>query len=138
MKTAREIMTTELITVTPSTPMREFARMCTEDNISGAPVLNLDGSLAGMVSKTDLLEHLMDADPSHDGEAESILDVWLGEDQSINEIMVEDVVSVTPDDAIDEIAALMAENGIHRVAVVEDNRCVGIITSLDLLRHFGG
>lgn len=138
MKTAREIMTTDLITVTPSTPIREFARMCAEDNISGAPVLNVDGTLAGMVSKTDLLAHLMEADPSHAGEAESLMDVWLGEDDSVNEIMVDDVVSVLPDAPIADIASLMAEHRIHRVAVVENNRCIGLITSLDLLQHFGG
>jgi len=138
MKTAREIMTTDLITVTPSTPIREFARMCAEDDISGAPVLNLDGSLAGMVSKTDLLEHLIESDPTHVGEAESFMEVWLGEDQSVNEIMIEDVISVIPDAPVAEVAALMAENRIHRVAVIEDDKCVGIITSLDLLQHFGG
>jgi len=138
MKIAREIMTTDLITVTPSTPIREFARMCTEDNISGAPVVNMDGTLAGMVSKTDLLAHLMDADPSHGGEAESFLEVWLGEDDSVSEIMVDDVVSVLPDAPIADIARLMAENRIHRVAVVENDKCVGLITSLDLLQHFGG
>ena len=137
-KTAREIMTTGLITVTPSTPIREFARLCAEDKISGAPVLNVDGTLAGLVSKTDLLTHLMETDPGHEGEAESLLDVWLGEDQSVAEIMVEDVVSVLPDAPISELAALMAENRIHRVLVIENNTCIGLVTSLDLLQHFGG
>ena len=137
-KTAREIMTTDLITVTPTTPIREFARICIEDNISGAPVLNMDGSLAGLVSKTDLLERLLEADPRNAQETESLTDMWLGEDNPVAEIMVENIVSVLPDAPIDKVAGHMAEHRIHRVAVVEDNRCIGMITSLDLLAHFGG
>ena len=131
-------MTTDLITVTPTTPIREFARTCVEDNISGAPVLNLDGSLAGLVSKTDLLERLLEADPRHIQETESLTDMWLGEENPIAEIMVEKVVSVTPDTLVSEIAQHMAEQRIHRIVVIENNRCVGMITSLDLLSNFGG
>lgn len=137
-KTAREIMTTDLITVTPTTPIREFARICVEDNISGAPVLNVDGSLAGLVSKTDLLGRLLEEDPRHAQETESLTDMWLGEDHPIAEIMVEDMVTVEPGTGIEEIASLMAQHRIHRIVVVEDNRCAGMITSLDVLSNFGG
>jgi len=137
-KTAREIMTTELITVTPTTPIREFARICVEDNISGAPVLNLDGSLAGLVSKTDLLERLLEIEPRHAQETEALTDLWLGEENPVSEIMVENIVSVGPDAPITEVAGLMAEHRIHRVAVIENDRCTGMITSLDLLSNFGG
>ena len=137
-KTAREIMTTDLITVTPTTPIREFARICVEDNISGAPVLNLDGSLAGLVSKTDLLERLLEYDPRHHvQETESLTDMWLGEENPVAEIMVEDMVTSSPDATIAEIAGIMAQHRIHRVVIVEDNKCVGMITSLDLLSNFG-
>ncbi|MHC4956643.1 MAG: CBS domain-containing protein [Planctomycetota bacterium] len=137
-KTARDIMTTDLITVTPSTPIREFARLCSEDHISGAPVLNMDDSIAGVVSKTDLLERLLQADPRHAEEHESLTDIWMGEDATISEIMVEDVFMVAPDTPLDGIAAEMAERRIHRVFVVDGGRCAGLITSLDLLAHFGG
>ncbi|MHC4408555.1 MAG: CBS domain-containing protein, partial [Planctomycetota bacterium] len=66
----------------------------------------------------------------------SLFDVWLGEDQSIAEIMVEDIVTVLPTAPIDEMAGLMAENRIHRLVVVENNLYVGLVTSLDLLKHF--
>ena len=59
-------------------------------------------------------------------------------EHGFDEIMVNDVVSVLPNAPIAEVAALMAENRIHRVAVVENNQCIGLITSLDLLQHFGG
>ena len=137
-KTAGDIMTTDLITVTPTTPIREFARICVEDNISGAPVLNVDGSLAGLVSKTDLLERLLEDDPRHAQENESLTDMWLGENHPIAEIMVEDMVTAKPDNPISDVAALMAEHRIHRIVVTENGKCVGLITSLDLLSNFGG
>jgi len=137
-KTARDIMTTDLITVTPTTPIREFARICVEDNISGAPVLNVDGTLAGLVSKTDLLERLLESDPRHVQETESLTDMWLGEENPVAEIMVEKIVSISPDTLVSEIAQHMAEHRIHRLVVIENNKCVGMITSLDLLAHFEG
>ena len=137
-KIARDIMTTDLITVTPSTPIREFARICSDDRISGAPVLNVDDTLAGVVSKTDLLERLLQADPRHAEEHESLTDIWMGEESTIAEIMVEDVFMVVPDTPLAAIAVEMAERRIHRVLVVEKGICVGLITSLDMLAHFGG
>ena len=60
---ARDVMTKELITVTPATPLSEFARICTEDGISGCPVTRADGALCGIVSKTDLLNRLLEEHP---------------------------------------------------------------------------
>ena len=138
-KTAREIMSTELITVTPATPLREFARICAEDNISGAPVLNVDDSLAGLITKSDLLEGLLASDPRHGLDNETMTDVWLGDDRQVGDIMVlaEDIQSVAPDATAADMARQMATERIHRVLVVEGGRCAGIVTSLDLLRHFG-
>jgi len=69
--TAQDIMTTDLMTVTPSTSLTQFARICVEDNISGCPVIGVDGRTEGIVSKTDLLERLLEgshnysANPDH-------------------------------------------------------------------------
>ena len=138
-KIAREIMSTQLITVTPATPLREFARICAEDNISGAPVLNVDDSLAGLITKSDLLEGLLAADPLHGADNESMTEVWIGDDRQVGEIMVplEEIQSVAPDATAADMAKQMATERIHRVLVVEGGRCTGIVTSLDLLRHFG-
>ena len=63
--TAGDVMTTQLITVTPSTSLTEFARLCSEDNISGAPVTRVDGTRMGIVSKTDVIQRLLDTHPAH-------------------------------------------------------------------------
>lgn len=127
--TARDIMTTEVITVTPSTPLKEFARICAEDKISGAPVVTVDGRLAGIVSRTDLLERLAEIRD---------LDPQAGEEMpgEVQDIMQERIISVPPATTLDRVAKRMAEERIHRVLVTEKGKLVGIITSLDLLGRF--
>ncbi len=60
-------MTAQVITVTPATTLAEFARICTEDDISGAPVMQIGGDVVGMVTKTDLIERLIRALSGNDG-----------------------------------------------------------------------
>ncbi len=148
-RTARDVMTTEVITVTPATHLSEFARICAEDGISGAPVVTVDGRLVGVVSRTDLLAHLMDSGhgaaalgelgeaglgtmPGMASEAEEEV---LG---SVDDIMQPEVVSVDPSTPISAVARRMFDERIHRVVVVEGRRILGIITSLDLLGQFPG
>jgi len=135
---ARDIMTTDLITVTPATPLAEFARICAEDGISGAPVVQIDGKLVGIVSKTDLITRLLAEDPRW-GTATEVELHSLGEDlREVQDIMNEDLVTVAPDTPIPELARSMARDRVHRVVVVEDDRLLGIVTSIDLLAHFSG
>ncbi len=133
--TASDIMTAALITVTPATPISEFARICSEDGVSGAPVVQVDGKLVGVVSKTDIITRLLDEDPRW-GTSEAGLHT-LGEDlRQVQDIMNEAVLTVGPDTPIAEIAQRMATDRVHRVLVMEEDKLVGIVTSIDLLAHF--
>jgi CBS domain-containing protein len=131
---ARDVMTTELITVTPATPLSEFARICTEDGISGCPVTRADGTLCGIASKTDLLNHLLDRHPHHGSKRE--FPVWEDESLQVGDIMTESVLTVGPATPLAEIAERMARDRIHRVVVMDGDRMVGIVTSIDLLARF--
>ena len=133
-RTAKDIMTSEVITVTPVTPLVEFARICAEDRISGAPVCRVDGTLVGIVSKTDLVEHVLDEDPR-----------WAaterrgrpgGTVREVQDIMRDDVVTVAPDTPVHEVAGRMAEHRVHRVVVLENDRVRPMTPSLDLLAHY--
>ncbi len=131
--TARDVMSTKLITVTPSTSVMEFARICSEDGISGAPVVQVDGTLVGVVSKTDIVNHMLEADPRfgtvEDGPA------W-AEEREVQDIMQEEVLTVAPETPAGEIAERMAEDRIHRVLVLDGDKLVGIVTSIDLLAYY--
>lgn len=131
---ARDVMTKELITVTPATPLSEFARICTEDGISGCPVTRADGALCGIVSKTDLLNRLLEEHPRHGSTRE--FPVWDEDVRQVGDIMTENVLTVGPTTPLAEIAERMAQDRIHRVVVMEGDRMVGIVTSIDLLARF--
>jgi len=132
--TARDIMTTEVLTVTPSTSLADFARICAEDGISGAPVVHVDGTLVGIVSKTDLITRMLEDDPKYGTSEES--PPWTDAARQVDDIMQTDVLTVEPDTPIHEIALGMAERRIHRVVVMEHDDVVGLVTSLDLLLHW--
>jgi CBS domain-containing protein len=150
--TAADVMTREVITVTPATPIAEFARLCAEDRISGAPVVSVEGRLVGVVSKTDLIPRLLEGTLRTGGRGDlralfNIEDDEFGampgaaeegeEDLgAVEEIMQAEVVTVAPGESVEAIARRMAKERIHRVLVVREGRILGIITSLDLLGHF--
>jgi CBS domain-containing protein len=131
---ARDVMTTELITVNPGTPLSEFARICTEDNISGCPVTRVDGALCGIVSKTDLLRRLLEDRPPHGTTHD--FPVWDEDVRQVGDIMTEHVLTVGPLTPLAEIAERMARDRIHRVVVMEGDKLLGLVTSIDLLAHF--
>jgi len=151
--TAADIMTRDVIAVTPSTPVAEFARLCAEDRISGAPVVTADGRLVGVVSRTDLLPALLESGAGTAGEGGGA-EGFGGDDDdfdalpdperesaaslvgNVDEIMQTDPVTVPPGMLVAEVARRMSKERIHRVLVTEKGKVLGIITSLDLLRHF--
>ena len=55
MDTVRDIMQTELVTVVPDTSVYDLSRLLTEKNVSGAPVVDVDGEVLGVVSMTDVV-----------------------------------------------------------------------------------
>lgn len=136
--TAKDVMTTEMITVTPATPLTEFARICAEDNVSGAPVVRVDGALVGIVSKTDLVQRLIEDHPRYGAGGPEQFPSWNEDLRSIEDIMQQDVLTVSLDTPLAEIAQRMARDRIHRVLVMENDKLAGIVTSIDLLAHFPG
>jgi CBS domain-containing protein len=151
---ANDVMTTDLVTVTPATPLSEFARICYEDGVSGCPVVTIDGRLVGIVSKTDLLERLLEgrhdyaSNPDYrrllelgeegvfgmNGSAAESEEELIGE---VDDIMHREIVTFAPNTLISKIANRMARDRIHRVLIVDkEEKLQGIITSLDILQHF--
>jgi CBS domain-containing protein len=143
---AKDIMVPEPVCVEPSTTVRQLARVFEENEISGAPVIDKEGRVIGVVSKTDLIrrcsEGTIDIPPAYLFE---ILGEQAGEDVEVipealicvEDFMTEDPVTVTPETPVGYVARLMFEKRIHRVVVVDHDKFpVGIITSLDLLGSY--
>lgn len=146
--TARDVMTLEPVCVGPATTIRELSRLFEENEISGAPVVNRDGRLVGVVSKTDLIRRCSEGSetltPSYLFE---VLFQREGEEPppgAVPEalVCVEDFMSmkpltVDPQTSAASVARLMSEHRVHRVIVIDEERFpIGIITSMDMLAFF--
>jgi CBS domain-containing protein len=151
--TARDAMTTDVITVGPSTLLADVARMFSEDRISGAPVVDDGERLVGIVSRTDVITGLLAAADGTTPEMRSLLGIGETEEDEpedggdvpepegsqgavVEDVMDGDPTTVAPDTPLVEVARRMARERLHRVVVTEDGRVVGILTSIDLLERF--
>jgi len=146
---AEDIMTADPVCCEPATTIRQLARLFEDNDISGCPVVNSEGKVIGVVSKTDLIrrcsEGTRDIPPAYLFEV--VCEQGGGdedEDQPIPEplvcvqdFMTESAVMVRPNCPVHEVAALMVNKHIHRVVVVDDEGCpLGVITTLDVLKVF--
>ena len=98
--------------------------------------MQIGGTVIGMVTKTDLIERLIEDHPSYGG-GETATQAFAHDHREVDEIMNDVVHSVAPDAPVADIAVMMAEHKIHRVLVMEEEKLLGIVTSLDVLAHFG-
>jgi len=139
---ASDVMTTTVITVTPDTPVQEVARLLLESGISGVPVVDAQGALAGIVSEGDLIDRV-DGEPGRRRRSWWLELVRPPEDQArdylklhgqrAQDVMTRDVVSVAEDAPLGEIARLLEKHRVKRVPVLRDGRLVGIVSRANLL-----
>lgn len=143
----RDVMTPDPVCVSPSTTVRELARVFEEHEISGAPVIDGTGRIVGVVSKSDLIrrcsESTDDIPPAYlfevlsnrsPAERDAIIPEPL---VCVGDFMTDVPVTVRPETPVGVAARLMVERGVHRVIVLDDDRCpVGIMTTMDVLRVF--
>ena len=129
----------------PDTTVRELADILAKHKISGVPVVDGEGRVLGMVSEADVI--LQDADlhfPYYIQFLESVIylqSVHKFEERvrkafgsKVTEIMTTDVVTVSPDATVREVATLMADRNVNRLPVTENERLVGIVTRGDIVR----
>ncbi len=145
MLQARDIMTTEVLTVSPETLVSDLAKTLVGKNISGVPVVDADGRLVGIVTQSDLVERAQELELSP---ALNILDLHLYLDipshlfhklekmlgATVGDIMSPKPVTVSPDTPMPRLAALMAKQRVHTLPVLEAGKIVGIIGKIDLVR----
>ena len=135
---ARDIMKTEIVSVTPSTPVTHLEDTLIGRHISGAPVLD-EGRLVGIVSRSDIVRYFsiqrsMQELLGNKKASTSARNHQADPHLTVRDIMAESVVTVAPDSAIEEVARKMVERHVHRVLVKENDKVVGLISALDLAR----
>lgn len=140
---ARDFMQTDVLTVSPETSILDIHRLFVEEEIHGAPVVDDTGIVRGVISTLDLLRVVSDeAQPNSRSVPYFHAEPWAIPDQlperlaalTANDIMTRELVTVSPDMPIVEVAQTMREQHIHRVLVIEDRELLGVLTTFDLLR----
>lgn len=145
---ANHWMQKQVVTVRTDDSLGELARVLDSHQISGAPVLDGEGRLVGVVSQTDLARHLAQLNReerrSSSGYYQGVFCNSLFSEPALKGLLTEGQVSdiltpytywVSADASLPEIVDLMLEHHIHRVPVLKDGQLVGLVTSLEVLRH---
>jgi CBS domain-containing protein len=133
---ARDLMKRDPITVRPETPFLEIQRLFVQAQIGGAPVVDAQGQVQGIITNSDLLrevDELCDEDLDEDEpeDEEALLDRLAT--LTAGEIATPEAIWVSPDAHVAEVAQRMRDEAVHRVLVGEDGKLVGILTAFDLL-----
>jgi CBS domain-containing protein len=145
---AVDVMTTDVITVDPDTTVQALAALLAERGISGAPVVDSSGRLVGIISEGDLLHRAEIGTARRHRERRRSW--WLDHFASdlareyvkshgriVKDIMTRDVVTVTEDTDLADVAALLEAKRIKRVPVVREGKIVGIISRANIVRAVG-
>ncbi len=145
MLTAKDIMTKDVVSVQNETSVADLARLLTENNISGAPVVDSDGQVIAIVTESDLIEGTKKL---HIPTVLTILDSFLYLESpakmevemkkiaatKVGDICTPLVKSISPDTSLDEIATVMAEKNIHTLPVLDKDKLVGVIGKKDIIK----
>jgi CBS domain-containing protein len=141
----REVMTTDVVTVSTGDSVETCAKLLQEHNISGLPVLDEAGRVAGMVTEGDLIRRASRV------KAPGYLEIlggliYLGSPKKFVEelqramsleagqLMSKNVIFIGPEDTVEKAATLMVEKRISRLPVVdEQQKLIGIVSRRDIM-----
>ena len=137
-----DVMTRDVVSVTPETPLKDVAAVLVERGVSGLPVCDADGAVVGVLSEADLLVK-QGGSPQRPGglfawlvETSSAPDLAKLRARTAGEAMTAPAITVPAGSSVSEAARTMVSLGVNRLPVVEDGRLVGIVSRADLVRLF--
>ncbi len=145
MLKARDIMTKNVVTVTPDTEITQAAKLLLENHFNGLPVVDESGKLIGILCQDDLIVQQkrlplpslftffdglipLTSYRSLEKEVEKIVAT------TVSQAMTTDPITIDPDASLEDIATLMVNNNIHTLPVLDRDRLVGVIGKEDVLR----
>ncbi len=133
-----EVMTRDVLAVSPETPLKEVAQTLSEKRISGVPVVDGDGRVTGVLAESDIVRQEQGAERERGLLARVVEGPPLRlEARTAGEAMNAPALTVAPEHEVAEAARLMTEHGVNRLPVVDgDGRLAGIVTRADLVRAF--
>jgi CBS domain-containing protein len=117
---AKDVMKTEVVTITPSAPITDAALSMREEDIGALVVVNDRGNPIGILTDRDIVVSVV-ADSKNPVEI------------SVEDVMTKQLISVQEDASIFEILKILAKNNIRRVPVMRKGKLVGIVSVDDLI-----
>ena len=118
----RDCMTTEVITLRPDTELLQAVHTLIENDIAGAPVVDANGALVGILTERDCMRVALDA--GYHGEYGG----------RVSEHMSEGVEVLDADESVVKAMQQFLHERYHRYPVVSEGRLVGVISRRDVLR----
>lgn len=152
MTKVNDVMTKDVVTFSPDALVYDCAKVLSSKKISGAPVVDDAGDVAGILSEGDIIKLIESSDINVNLILPSPLDVLelpvkmkLGMDNvvksakkaasaKVRDVMTKKVVTTTPEKDISKAAKIMSDRNINRLPVLDENgELVGIITRGDIV-----
>ena len=145
-KTVAQIMTTEIVTVSPETSLEAAIKILAEKEISGLPVVNKQSELVGVISETDLTWQATGIDtPPYIMFLDSVIylqnpakhneEVHKALGQTVQDAMSDRPTTVKGNQLVREAAKIMHDKKVRRLPVVDDDsKLIGIITQGDVIK----
>lgn len=141
----KDIMSTDLVTLTPDTDISKAAETLLSRRINGAPVVDQDGRVLGILCQSDLIAQqkklpiptvftLLDGLISLTSSKQLEKQVRKIAALTVGDAMTQRPVTVGPNTSIETVASLMVDNNFHTLPVVENNKLIGVIGKEDVLR----
>ena len=120
MYETKAIMSREVVSGHPDTPITKVLELLVENDITGVPVVESDGQLVGIVTEKDMIGVLFGQEtPSG----------------TARDYMTEDILSFDENDDIIAVCECLTANHLRRVPILADGRLVGIISRRDLIKY---
>lgn len=128
----KEIMSKDIIKINEDDEFLNFIDKIKEKDYFGLPVVNNYNEIVGIITQSDLLKLIL----FHGSRAAKMVETetFTGI-PSIRYLMSTHPITISPDDTIDDAAAIMREYGIQCIPVVHDNQVVGIVGKKDILNR---
>lgn len=146
-KTVADVMTRDLLTVNPETPLQAAIQLLAKNRISGLPVVTQTGNLVGILSESDLMWQVTGAQlPAYIMLLDSVIylenptryneEIHKALGQTVTEVMSKDpVITTQPETSLKKAAQLMHQKKVTRLPIVDDTgTLVGILTQGDIVR----
>jgi CBS domain-containing protein len=145
MANARDIMTTDVVTVFPDTDITQAAKLLLDRRINGVPVIDADNKVVGILCQSDLIAQqknlplpslftFLDGFISFTSSKQFEKEVQKIAATKVSEAMTPHPVTVSPQASLAEVATLMVDKNFHTLPVVENKKLVGILGKEDVLK----